>query len=353
MLRLKLALARLARAMSRRLGRGGGTTLPGRLLLRLDKHAIGRLGQRLEAGTALLSATNGKTTTASMIAGILERGGRPVVRNAAGSNMHWGIATALIDAGREPRRARPVRGRRGVAAGGRARAAAATRSCSATCSATSSTATASSSCSPTAGRSSSPSAPDRRAFVLNADDPLVADLGRERAGRRLLRHRGRLAGAARAPARRRLEALPQLRHAVRLRGGLPRPPRPLPLPELRQASGRSRDVVAERIELDGMAGSRISLRTPAGTHRAPPPPPRALQRLQRGRGRRGRDGARRAARRREGVARGADGGVRARRDDPGRGPRRLDPAGEEPGRRERGAAHAHARGAASSTCGSR
>ena len=46
MLRLKLMLARLVRAMSRRLGRGGGTTLPGRLLLRLDKRAIGRLGQR-------------------------------------------------------------------------------------------------------------------------------------------------------------------------------------------------------------------------------------------------------------------------------------------------------------------
>ena len=102
MLRLKLAIARFVRAASRRLGRGGGTTAPGRLLLRLDKHAIAHLGGRLEGGTTLLSATNGKTTTASMIAGILERAGRPVVRNAAGSNMHWGIATALIDAGRRP-----------------------------------------------------------------------------------------------------------------------------------------------------------------------------------------------------------------------------------------------------------
>jgi len=77
MLRVKLLLARLARGMSRRLGRGGGTTLPGRLLLRLDSRAIARLGARLDAGTVLLSATNGKTTTTSMIAGILERAGRP------------------------------------------------------------------------------------------------------------------------------------------------------------------------------------------------------------------------------------------------------------------------------------
>ena len=98
MLRTAVALARLARAVTRRAGRGG-TTVPGRVLLRLDRHAIGRLGERLSGGVALISATNGKTTTASMLAGVLERDGRPVVRNRAGSNMHWGVATALLDAG--------------------------------------------------------------------------------------------------------------------------------------------------------------------------------------------------------------------------------------------------------------
>ena len=100
MLRLAVALARLARTVTRRAGRGG-TTVPGRVLLRLDKRAIARLGERLR-GVALISATNGKTTTASMLAGVLERDGRPVVRNRAGSNMHWGVATALLDAGRGP-----------------------------------------------------------------------------------------------------------------------------------------------------------------------------------------------------------------------------------------------------------
>jgi UDP-N-acetylmuramyl tripeptide synthase len=96
----KLALARAARAASRRTGRGG-TTAPGRLLLRLDEDAIATLGRRLEDGAVCLSATNGKTTTASMLATILERAGEHVVHNRAGSNMHWGIATALLDAGRE------------------------------------------------------------------------------------------------------------------------------------------------------------------------------------------------------------------------------------------------------------
>src|SRR3954469_831257 len=101
MFRAKTALARLVRAVTRRLGRGG-TTAPGRVLLKLDEGAMGRLGRRLEGGAMLISATNGKTTTASLLAGILEHAGRPVVRNRAGSNMHWGVATALLDAGRRP-----------------------------------------------------------------------------------------------------------------------------------------------------------------------------------------------------------------------------------------------------------
>src|SRR4051812_50151647 len=106
MFEAKVRLARAARVVSRRAGRGG-TTAPGRLLLRLDGHAIARLGQRLDDGAALLSATNGKTTTASMLAGILERSGERVVRNRAGSNMHWGVAPPLLHARRQPRRPGP------------------------------------------------------------------------------------------------------------------------------------------------------------------------------------------------------------------------------------------------------
>ena len=96
------ALARLVRAVSRRLGRSGGTTAPGRMLLALSPRALGRMGAELDEGSVLISATNGKTTTAAMVAATLERAGRPVVHNRAGSNMAWGVATALLDAGRSP-----------------------------------------------------------------------------------------------------------------------------------------------------------------------------------------------------------------------------------------------------------
>jgi len=93
----KVALSRAIGAASRRSGRGGGTTLPGRMLLRLEPEAIARLGAGLEGGTTIVSATNGKTTTAGMIAGILAADGRHPVHNRAGSNMTWGVATALLE----------------------------------------------------------------------------------------------------------------------------------------------------------------------------------------------------------------------------------------------------------------
>jgi lipid II isoglutaminyl synthase (glutamine-hydrolysing) len=100
MMRLKLAVARLLRTVSRRLVRKGGTTLPGRVLLRMDAGTIAVLGKKLDRGSVLVSATNGKTTTASMLAAVLESAGARVVHNRAGSNMNWGVATALLDAGR-------------------------------------------------------------------------------------------------------------------------------------------------------------------------------------------------------------------------------------------------------------
>jgi UDP-N-acetylmuramyl tripeptide synthase len=95
----KLAAARAAGAVSRRSGRGG-TSLPGKLLLRLEPGAVGALARRLPNGSAVISATNGKTTTAAMVASILERGGHTLVHNRAGANMAGGIAGTLLEAAR-------------------------------------------------------------------------------------------------------------------------------------------------------------------------------------------------------------------------------------------------------------
>jgi UDP-N-acetylmuramyl tripeptide synthase len=99
-LTVKVAAARAAGALSRRTGRGG-TSFPGKLLMRLEPDAISRLAGRLDRGSAVISATNGKTTTAAMVAGILERTGARLVHNRAGANMAGGVATALLDGPRD------------------------------------------------------------------------------------------------------------------------------------------------------------------------------------------------------------------------------------------------------------
>ncbi|MFL5866262.1 MAG: DUF1727 domain-containing protein, partial [Thermoleophilaceae bacterium] len=76
-------LARLVRATSRRLRLSGGTTAPGRLLLRLSPGALEQMAGELDDGGVLVSATNGKTTTSAMLAAALERSGRSVVHNRA------------------------------------------------------------------------------------------------------------------------------------------------------------------------------------------------------------------------------------------------------------------------------
>jgi UDP-N-acetylmuramyl tripeptide synthase len=96
----KLAAARAVGALARRAGRGGGTSLPGKVLMRLEPHAIAELAARLQQGSVVISATNGKTTTAAMAASILMQSGIPLVHNRAGANMAGGVASTLLDAAR-------------------------------------------------------------------------------------------------------------------------------------------------------------------------------------------------------------------------------------------------------------
>ena len=79
-------------------GAAAGPRCPARLLLRLEPDAIARLATRLDGGSIVISATNGKTTTAAMVSAILERTGTRLVHNRAGANMAGGVASALLDA---------------------------------------------------------------------------------------------------------------------------------------------------------------------------------------------------------------------------------------------------------------
>jgi lipid II isoglutaminyl synthase (glutamine-hydrolysing) len=95
----KLVLARAVGAVSRLRG-GGASSAPGKVLMRLEPGAIDELASRLPQGSVLVSATNGKTTTSALLAGILERAGLSLVNNQSGANMAGGIASTLLAAAR-------------------------------------------------------------------------------------------------------------------------------------------------------------------------------------------------------------------------------------------------------------
>ncbi len=266
MLAPKLVAARAVGALARRAGRGGGTSLPGKVLMRLDPHVIGALGRRLPDGSVVVSGTNGKTTSAAMAAAVLERAGRRLVHNRAGANMAGGVASTLLGAARpsggiagdlglfevdelwlghvvaelDPRAVllgnlfRDQLDRYGEleTIADRWADVIATRS----------------------GRS---------ALVLNADDPLVADLGRERPG---VTYFGVRDDAV---------AMPEMQHAADSkhcrRCGHAYAYDAIYLGHLGRYRcpncGRRRPeptVAAERVVLHGIRGATVELRTPAG-----------------------------------------------------------------------------------------
>ena len=96
----KILAARALGELARITGRGGGTSLPGKVLMRLEPHAISELAARMPEGCAVISATNGKTTTAAMTASVLRHAGLRLVHNRAGANMAGGVASSLLHAAR-------------------------------------------------------------------------------------------------------------------------------------------------------------------------------------------------------------------------------------------------------------
>lgn len=94
--RITLAACKAIGASSRLLKFGGGSTLPGRVARRLNRGFVPALVRELPLGCALVTGTNGKTTTATLLASVLDRAGMTPVHNRTGANLMAGIASALI-----------------------------------------------------------------------------------------------------------------------------------------------------------------------------------------------------------------------------------------------------------------
>jgi UDP-N-acetylmuramyl tripeptide synthase len=92
-----LSAAKLTSFGIRRLGRGGGTAAPGLVADAIDPRLLAKVARRLPQGAIVVAGTNGKTTTARMLATILEADGRRVLHNRSGSNLVRGVAAAFAD----------------------------------------------------------------------------------------------------------------------------------------------------------------------------------------------------------------------------------------------------------------
>ncbi len=92
---LAVSSARVASWLSRRLLHRGGTALPGLVAERLAPGILANLGSQL-GRSVLVTGTNGKTTTARIIAASAMAEGFAVVANREGSNLTRGMVSALL-----------------------------------------------------------------------------------------------------------------------------------------------------------------------------------------------------------------------------------------------------------------
>jgi UDP-N-acetylmuramyl tripeptide synthase len=75
----------------------GGTAFPGRVALKVDRNIIATLRDRYQ-GFILVTGTNGKTSTTALIVKLLQSTGFNIVSNPEGANMVPGLLTALLKA---------------------------------------------------------------------------------------------------------------------------------------------------------------------------------------------------------------------------------------------------------------
>ena len=95
--RLAVLVCKASGAVLRRLGRGG-TNLPGKLALKIDKNILGELSRGVKV--TVVTGTNGKTTTSRMIEQAFADAGLKYFSNKSGANLLTGIIAVFAQQSR-------------------------------------------------------------------------------------------------------------------------------------------------------------------------------------------------------------------------------------------------------------
>lgn len=93
---LAILIGRTISWLTKALKIGGGSAAPGLYALKVDPNLVTKLARKIPKNI-IITGTNGKTTTARMLAHFAKQSGLKVIKNSTGSNLERGIASALID----------------------------------------------------------------------------------------------------------------------------------------------------------------------------------------------------------------------------------------------------------------
>lgn len=92
---LAIFIGKIISKLTRLLRIGGGSAAPGLYALKIEPRLVEKLIQKIPKNI-IITGTNGKTTTARMVAHFAKEAGLKVIRNHTGSNLERGVTSTLI-----------------------------------------------------------------------------------------------------------------------------------------------------------------------------------------------------------------------------------------------------------------
>jgi UDP-N-acetylmuramyl tripeptide synthase len=96
-LAIAIAAGKAAGTLARRLGKGDGTSLPGLIARRIEPNVLSTLVGEARVPTIVIAGSNGKTTTGRLVTALLRAEGIVTRSNAAGANLVQGVTSLAVN----------------------------------------------------------------------------------------------------------------------------------------------------------------------------------------------------------------------------------------------------------------